>query len=613
MAGRYRLFGVIGQGTMGRVLLGRSPDGRLVAVKMIHRHLARNPEFRARFRLEVQASQRVTGAYTAAVMDADPDAAEPWLASVYVAGPSLRAAVDQFGPMSLGGLRLLTAGLASALLEIHRAGMVHRDLKPSNVLLAEDGPRVIDFGIARALEGDIQLTGTGSVVGSPAFMSPEQAEGHQLTTASDVFSVGAMLVLAATGESPFLGASTPQTLYNVVHNRTDTSRVPPALRGVVEACLDKNPAHRPTPPQLLQSVEAITARSGWAAAVRQQIAHDRSDAERWVALDGRVPESGKRRGRVRWVAAAAVATLIAAGGASAALLTRGESAPPDPLANRKLELSDEQLRLVDTCKLLSSDVLGSLGTPDSTFALRSTTCAVGLRQGNGRQTTVTLGVGIDMPATEYKDSGVTVAGLPVLDSTFRSSIVDLCGRAALLRQSPRIGIEMSVKGSDTESCELAMSALKAVIGRLATNPPLASLPRQSVIRMDPCNAVDQSVVDASLGAGVKATPIDAHKCKWSGAQADVTVELTETKRVDAGDSKFTNLRLSGGQLGPLDVSRSTDDKGECVTYHMVRSTLENRGEMVIVTVVPKPAIASDNSCAPSDPILMSVLNRLRST
>ncbi|MFI6776911.1 serine/threonine-protein kinase [Nocardia sp. NPDC050412] len=613
-AGRHRLIAVIGQGAMGRVLLGRSPDGRLVAVKMIHRHLAQNPEFRARFRLEVQASQRVTGAYTAAVMDADPDAAEPWLASVFVPGPSLRAAVDQSGPMPLGGLRLLTAGLASALMEIHRAGMVHRDLKPTNVLLAEDGPRVIDFGIARALEGDIQLTSTGSVVGSPAFMSPEQAEGHQLTTASDVFSVGAMLVLAATGESPFLGASTPQTLYNVVHNRADTTRVPPVLRGVVEACLDKNPAYRPTPPQLLQSVEAITARAGWAAAVRQQIAHDRSDAERWVALDGRVPESAKRRGgRVRWVAAAAVATLVAAGGASAVLLTHGESVPPDPLANRKLELSDEQLRLVDTCKLLSSDVLGSLGTPDSTFALRSTTCAMGLRQTNGRQTTVTLYAGTDVPATEYKDSGVTVAGRPILDSTFHSSVVNLCGRAALLRQSPRIGIEVNVKGSDTESCELAMSALKAVIARLASNPPLVSLPRQSAIRMDPCTAVDQSVVDSSLGAGVKAAPVDVHKCKWSGAEADVTVELTETKRVDTGESKFTNLRLNGGQLGPLDVSRSTDDKGECVTYHMVRSTLENRGEMVIVTVHPKSTIASDNACAPSDPILMSVLNRLRAT
>ncbi|WUC01150.1 serine/threonine protein kinase [Nocardia sp. NBC_00565] len=238
MAGRHRLIAVIGQGAMGRVLLGRSPDGRLVAVKMIHRHLAQNPEFRARFRLEVQASQRVTGAYTAAVMDADPDASEPWLASVFVPGPSLRAAVDQFGPMPLGGLRLLTAGLASALMEIHRAGMVHRDLKPSNVLLAEDGPRVIDFGIARALEGDIQLTSTGSLIGSPAYMSPEQAEGRQLSAASDVFSVGAMLLLAATGQSPFLGASTPQTLYNVVHNRADTSRVPTVLRPVLDACLD---------------------------------------------------------------------------------------------------------------------------------------------------------------------------------------------------------------------------------------------------------------------------------------------------------------------------------------------------------------------------------------
>ncbi|WP_067487896.1 serine/threonine-protein kinase [Actinomadura hibisca] len=258
-AGPYRLLAEVGRGGMGRVLLGVAPDGRLVAVKQIHARLAADAGFRARFRREVDASRRVSGAYTAAVMDADPDGPAPWLASAFVAGPSLGEVVDALGPLPEPAVRVLAAGLAAALTEIHRTGLVHRDLKPDNVLLAEDGVRVIDFGIARAAEGGdaTELTRTGWVVGSPAFMSPEQADGREPSPAGDVFSLGAVLALAATGASPFAGASTARTLYNVVHADPDLSAVPPSLRPIVAACLAKDPAARPTPEQLRDLVGPV--------------------------------------------------------------------------------------------------------------------------------------------------------------------------------------------------------------------------------------------------------------------------------------------------------------------------------------------------------------------
>ncbi|MFJ8657723.1 serine/threonine-protein kinase [Streptomyces sp. NPDC093795] len=274
-AGPYRLLAELGRGGMGRVFLGAAPDGRLAAVKQVHARLAADEGFRARFRREVEASRRVSGACTAAVMAADADAPTPWLASVFVAGPSLGSAVERSGTLPVETVRRLAVQLATALHEIHRAGLIHRDLKPENVLLSEDGARVIDFGIARAAEGgDVtELTGTGLVVGSPAFMSPEQAEGKELTPASDVFSLGSVLALAATGTSPFAGPSTLQYLYNVVHTEPALDAVPPALRGLLTWCLAKDPAARPTPAQLLAALgPAAPAARQWPPAVHAMVA-----------------------------------------------------------------------------------------------------------------------------------------------------------------------------------------------------------------------------------------------------------------------------------------------------------------------------------------------------
>ncbi|MCX4488060.1 serine/threonine protein kinase [Streptomyces anulatus] len=286
-AGPYRLHAELGRGGMGRVLLGTGADGRIVAVKQVHARLAADEGFRTRFRREVAASRKVSGAFTAPVLDADPDAATPWLASAFVAGPSLGAAVAAAGALPPEDVRRLAAGLAAALTAIHRAGLVHRDLKPENVLLAEDGVRVIDFGIARVVDGagGTALTQPGLVIGSPPFMSPEQAEGREPTASGDVFSLGSVLVLAATGRSPFAGASTAQSLYNVVHTEPDLTALPAELRRIVEPCLAKDPAARPTPAQLQEFVGPVAhSVRPWPSAVHRMIEDQRASIDR--LLDG---------------------------------------------------------------------------------------------------------------------------------------------------------------------------------------------------------------------------------------------------------------------------------------------------------------------------------------
>lgn len=250
VVGPYRLLGRLGSGGMGRVYLGRSAGGRTVAVKIVHPHLALDEEFRARFRREVDAARRVGGAWTAPVLDADPDAPVPWVATGYVAGPSLTAAVTDGGPLPTHSVRALAAGLAEALAAVHDLGLVHRDVKPSNVLLTLDGPLLIDFGIARATAGTASLTSTGVSVGSPGYMAPEQILGSGVTGAADVFSLGAVLAYAATGEPPFPGDSSAALLYKVVHEEPRLGALDGDLRAVAQACLAKEPGERPGPSEV---------------------------------------------------------------------------------------------------------------------------------------------------------------------------------------------------------------------------------------------------------------------------------------------------------------------------------------------------------------------------
>jgi serine/threonine protein kinase len=235
---------------MGQVYLAQSPGGRAVAVKVIRPELAAGRGFRERFAREVAAARGVSGMFTAAVVDADPDADLPWMATTYVDGPSLADVVGEHGPLPPDAVLALAAGLAEGLQAIHRAGLVHRDLKPSNVLLAADGPRVIDFGVSWAYQ-DSRLTDSGLVVGSPGFISPEQALDREVGPASDVFSLGAVLAYAACGQGPFGSGNAQAIMYRLVNEPPDLSVVPDQLRRLVGSCLAKEPGLRPTTAQLL--------------------------------------------------------------------------------------------------------------------------------------------------------------------------------------------------------------------------------------------------------------------------------------------------------------------------------------------------------------------------
>jgi hypothetical protein len=323
LIGPYTVVGRLGSGGMGRVFLGMSDVGRPVAVKIIHAELAADPEFRTRFSVEVAAARKVSGLFTALVVNADVDAPMPWLATSYVAGPSLAEAVKDSGPLSATSLLSLATGLAKGLSAIHAAGVVHGDLKPSNVLLALDGPRVIDFGVSQAAEAT-PLTRGGLVVGTPSFMSPEQATGRGVGPLSDVFSLGAVLAFAATGRKPF-GTGKPATvLERVVHGSPNLEDTPPEIRPLIEWCLAKDPAQRPTAPELLADVSAVQA-------AMETLSGGAADtfAEGVPAYKGHEPQPDGpgtlRRPRRRWrplATAVAIVGVLAASGAAAYGYTR---------------------------------------------------------------------------------------------------------------------------------------------------------------------------------------------------------------------------------------------------------------------------------------------------
>ncbi|WP_405679089.1 PQQ-binding-like beta-propeller repeat protein [Streptomyces sp. NBC_00868] len=326
-AGQYRLESVLGSGGMGVVHLATSASGLRLAVKVVHAQHAVDPEFRARFRQEVTAARRVSGAFTAPVVDADPDAERPWMATLFIDAPTL---AEQVREQALGALELarLGAGLAEALRDIHRAGVVHRDLKPSNVLMASDGVRVIDFGISRPADSDLR-TETGKLIGTPPFMAPEQFQRpREVGPAADVFAMGAVLVHAATGRGPFDSDSHYLVAYQVVHSEPDLTGVPVALAPVIAQCLAKDPADRPTPDALLHELRAAAYPTG--EETRAFIPQPRrplvpeakpaveEDTHRRVRVEEPARPTNRRR---RWRAAAALGTgLLLTGGAAGGYL-----------------------------------------------------------------------------------------------------------------------------------------------------------------------------------------------------------------------------------------------------------------------------------------------------
>jgi serine/threonine protein kinase len=248
--GVYRLLGRLGAGGMGQVFLGVSRGGRKVAVKILRAELVTDAAFRGRFAREVAAARTVNGFYTAPVIDADPEATPPWMVTAYVEGPSLAAAVAERGPFSEPEVRDLAAALSEGLAAIHEGGLVHRDFKPANIILASDGPRIIDFGIARAV-GTSTMTAQGTIVGTFTYMSPEQVTGSTVGPQSDVFSLGSVLTFAATGHGPFDAETLPAIMHRIFSQPPDLTGIPASLQDLVTGCLDKDPAQRPSLEELL--------------------------------------------------------------------------------------------------------------------------------------------------------------------------------------------------------------------------------------------------------------------------------------------------------------------------------------------------------------------------
>jgi Protein kinase domain len=315
--GEYRLRAQLGAGGMGRVYLGLSPAGRAVAIKVVNPDLAEDAEFLHRFAQEVAAARAVSGIYTAPVVASGLDERPPWLATAFVPGPSLDQVVSENGPLPEPALWPLLAGLTEAMAAIHACGVVHRDLKPANVLLATDGPRVIDFGISRATDGTM-LTAAGVVFGTPGYMSPEQAEGKPAGPASDMFALGCVIAYAAAGAGPFGTGTAAAVLYRVVHGEGDLSGVPPALREIVSGCLAKDPAARPAPAALAAAIAGRDPGTGpsavafWPRPVASVIGAYQARLEQETKGSGRPAEA------FSWASAAHPATTPAAGAAAGA-------------------------------------------------------------------------------------------------------------------------------------------------------------------------------------------------------------------------------------------------------------------------------------------------------
>nr|WP_026119166.1 serine/threonine-protein kinase [Nocardiopsis ganjiahuensis] len=319
--GRYRLIGRLGAGGMGQVFFGRSAGGRAVAIKRIHPHLATDPSFRQRFAREVNAARQVSGAFTAPVIDAGPDDEVPWLVTSYVPSLPLDEAVQAHGPLPEASVRVLAAGLAEALGEIHRVGLIHRDLKPGNVLLSEDGPRVIDFGIARATDG---TAATQSVIGTPGFMSPEQVQGTELTPASDLFAYGAVLAFAAAGTGPFGEGNMPTMVMRIISREPDLSGVPESLRHLVAACLSKDAQGRPGPGEILDYLGDVHAGSSWLPpAVMMGVQEQVAKVNKALATSAGDPGATGGHQRTEVLGAGGAAALGGAAGAAAGAAAAG--------------------------------------------------------------------------------------------------------------------------------------------------------------------------------------------------------------------------------------------------------------------------------------------------
>ncbi|MFF1380725.1 protein kinase [Streptomyces sp. NPDC058308] len=432
--GGYPLEARLGSGGMGTVFLARTASGRPVAIKLIHRQFADDEEFRIRFRQEVAAARRVSGAFTAAVIDADPEAEHPWMATAFIEGHTLAQHIAEMGPIGGAELRRLAIGLTEALRDIHRVGVVHRDLKPSNVVLSPEGPRVIDFGISRAADQQT-LTMTGRVIGTPPFMSPEQLQAPRgVGPRSDVFSLGTLLVYAATGQGPFDADSPYMTAYQVVHEPPSLGQVPQALRAVVEPCLTKDPDERPSADELLVRLRDLPYDLGGTAgpaltprSIRETDTqhHAPTDDDTPVPAAAASPKPARpesdsgtligARLRRRWRPVLAAAVAVAAIGGGVAVVRAGGSDGPGGADDKGRDIAAAGARLPGGFKPWHKTVRG--GRPDIPDELRCVARGDALFCGGGGVVATRLRLSDGSRVWTEKSPGVPVQGMHLVGAT----------------------------------------------------------------------------------------------------------------------------------------------------------------------------------------------------
>ncbi len=606
MIGRYRVLGVLGAGGMGRVLLGAGPDGRFVAIKQIHPHLVEDAEYRARFEREITVSMRVSGAFTAALVDYRLTGPAPWLASVFIPGMPLDRVVEELGPLPVPALRVLASGLASALHSVHGTGLIHRDLKPANVILAADGPRVIDFGIAQSAEGGV-ITEVGSLIGSPAYMSPEQATGEAMTGASDVFSLGSLLFLAATGESPFAAASVAYTMFNIVHREVELDRAPAELRALLSGCLAKDPADRPTPAQILDHLGVLPARARpWPEAVHAEIERRTRSLSILVADPDAThaiasaplgpPPSPTRRHRGLVIGVAAAVLALVAGVTAVALRSTGDA--PATAEGPAAQLpAVERWRGVDACAWLL-DALGPELPADSVGAETTTDSWVwqpGPAWGcEGSSSAGRLNVELGAATDRFVDSGGTTAGLPLLRREGD------CAVAVDGGATPRLGLVVTGSGRACGLTEYTLERLLGALDRLPADPGMTTL-----ASVDPCSLVGEAEL-AALGAMGPGAPLSAHQCEWVGeSRLRVTLALTRSSSLPVLPRY---VDLGGGVL----VTRDDYDGADtCTLLFRFRPVGETFVETVTVRL-QSPARSRDDLCSIADGVVKPVVGRLPS-
>ncbi|MFD3594045.1 serine/threonine-protein kinase [Nocardia sp. NPDC058640] len=617
MVSHYRILGVLGAGGMGRVLLGHGPDGRFVAIKQIHARLLDDGDYRARFHREVAISTRVSGAFTAAVVDFDTSGEIPWLASVFIAGMPLDSAVQKYGVLPVASLRILASGLASALHSIHTTGLIHRDLKPANIILASDGPRVIDFGIAQAVESNEILTEAGSVLGSPAYMSPEQAAAEPVTAASDIFSLGSLLYMAATGKSPFAASSAPVALFNIVHTEPDLTPVPEQLRELLAGCLRKDPRHRPTASQILDYIGVLAMQRPWPEPIHHDIKEQSAalqaltnDPERTQIILDPTPRNSppppnpppkRRRGLFIGSALAAITVIIAA--TATAMLLRGNepaiATTTDPAATMP---TLAQLRGVDTCAWARQAVGPTLPGAIEMGARRETASW-------DWTPTTSWGCDVDSGADRISiEMGVTLAGFA---STGRT-----VGQLDLLRRGRECAFAVagggqaswgiSVDAGTAVECALAehvVERLIASVSSLVTQPDAA----RSLSSVDPCALVTDDEVTA---AGSQAPGVSsAHVCQWVGSQR-IQLVLAQPTDADASIAAFRHVDVGGGATvysSDSPVIGSPTESG-CLSRYRFRPVGSNSHETVSVEV--RDSEMRPDRCVVSETILGALIARL---